>query len=127
MGTPQSQERPEENLDRERGVGALAGSLFLSTSTRVLGCGGFRFPFGRSCLEVLCAADGAAQPGAGDLVPVLIKVKWAGVDATMVEASAATRSVLRRDTIESYEELLTGLGKGIGHHEVYVQKVRATG
>jgi len=44
----------------------------------------------------------------------LLKGKRVGVDATTLEASAAMRSIVRRDTGESYEEFLTGLAKTSG-------------
>jgi transposase len=44
----------------------------------------------------------------------LVKGKRVGVDATTLEASAAMRSIVRRDTGESYEEFLTGLAKASG-------------
>jgi transposase len=44
----------------------------------------------------------------------LVKGKRMGVDATTLEASAAMRSIVRRDTGESYEEFLTGLAKASG-------------
>ena len=44
----------------------------------------------------------------------LLKGKRVGVDATTLEASAAMRSIVRRDTGESYEEFLTGLAKASG-------------
>jgi transposase len=44
----------------------------------------------------------------------LIRGKRMGVDATTLEASAAMRSIVRRDTGESYEEFLTGLAKASG-------------
>src|SRR5262245_41240045 len=46
----------------------------------------------------------------------LIKGKTIGLDATTLEANAAMRSIVRRDTGESYEEFLTRLAKtsGIG-------------
>ena len=37
-----------------------------------------------------------------------------GIDATTLEANAAMRSIVRRDTGESYEEFLTGLAKASG-------------
>jgi len=37
-----------------------------------------------------------------------------GVDATTLEANAALRSIVRRDTGESYEQFLTGLAKSSG-------------
>src|SRR5580693_9157836 len=40
--------------------------------------------------------------------------KRIGIDATTLEASAAMRSIVRRDTGESYEEFLTGLAKESG-------------
>jgi transposase len=44
----------------------------------------------------------------------LLKGKRVGVDATTLEASAAMRSIVRRDTGASYEEFLTGLAKASG-------------
>jgi len=44
----------------------------------------------------------------------LLKGKTVGVDATTLEANAAMRSIVRRDTGESYEEFLKGLAKESG-------------
>jgi transposase len=44
----------------------------------------------------------------------LIQGKRVGVDGTTLEASAAMRSIVRRDTGESYEEFLTGLARASG-------------
>jgi transposase len=44
----------------------------------------------------------------------LIQGKRVGIDATTLEANAAMRSIVRRDTGESYEEFLTGLAKASG-------------
>jgi transposase len=44
----------------------------------------------------------------------LIKGKTIGLDATTLEANAAMRSIVRRDTGESYEEFLTQLAKASG-------------
>jgi transposase len=44
----------------------------------------------------------------------LIRGKRVGIDATTLEASAAMRSIVRRDTGESYEQFLTGLAKASG-------------
>src|SRR6266446_6837505 len=44
----------------------------------------------------------------------LLKGKTVAVDATMLEANAAMRSIVRRDTAESYQEFLTGLAKASG-------------
>jgi len=44
----------------------------------------------------------------------LIQGKRVGIDATTLEASAAMRSIVRRDTGESYDEFLTGLAKASG-------------
>jgi transposase len=47
----------------------------------------------------------------------LVKGKTIGIDATTLEANAALRSIVRRDSGDSYEEFLTKLAKasGIGH------------
>jgi transposase len=44
----------------------------------------------------------------------LIKGKTVGIDATTLEANAAMRSIVRRDSGESYEEFLTGLAEKSG-------------
>ena len=44
----------------------------------------------------------------------LLKGKRVGVDATTLEASAAMRSIVRRDTGASYEQFLSGLAKASG-------------
>jgi len=44
----------------------------------------------------------------------LLKGKTIGVDATTLEANAAMRSIVRRDTGESYDEFLTGLAQASG-------------
>ena len=44
----------------------------------------------------------------------LVKGKRVGVDATTLEASAAMRSIVRRDSGESYEQFLTGLAQTSG-------------
>jgi transposase len=44
----------------------------------------------------------------------LLKGKTIGVDATTLEANAALKSIVRRDTGESYEAFLTGLAKASG-------------
>jgi transposase len=44
----------------------------------------------------------------------LVKGKTIGVDATTLEANAALRSIVRRDSGERYEEFLTQLAKASG-------------
>src|SRR5262250_1641131 len=44
----------------------------------------------------------------------LVKGKTVGIDATTLEANAAMRSIVRRDTGESYEEFLKGLAQESG-------------
>jgi transposase len=44
----------------------------------------------------------------------LLKGKTVAIDATTLEANAAMRSIVRRDTAESYQEFLTGLAKASG-------------
>src|SRR6201997_2436202 len=44
----------------------------------------------------------------------LLRGKTIGIDATTLEANAALRSIVRRDTGESYEEFLRGLAKESG-------------
>ena len=52
-------------------------------------------------LQVLAAAD-------------LIKGKTIGIDATTLEATAALRSIVRRDSGETYQEFLTRLAQASG-------------
>ena len=47
----------------------------------------------------------------------LVKGKTIGIDATTLEANAALRSIVRRDTGESYQEFLTQAGAGVGHRD----------
>ena len=44
----------------------------------------------------------------------LMKGKTVGIDATTLEANAALRSIVRRDTDESYQEFLTKLAQASG-------------
>lgn len=44
----------------------------------------------------------------------LLKGKTIGIDATTLEANAAMRSIVRKDTEETYEEFLQGLAKASG-------------
>jgi transposase len=44
----------------------------------------------------------------------LIKGKTVGIDATTLEANAALRSIVRRDTGESYQDFLTKLAQASG-------------
>src|SRR6202163_1510410 len=44
----------------------------------------------------------------------LLKGKTVAVDATTLEANAALRSIVRRDSAESYQEFLTGLAQASG-------------
>src|SRR5499425_2429535 len=44
----------------------------------------------------------------------LVKGKTVGIDATTLEANAAMRSIVRRDTGESYEDFLKGLAQESG-------------
>jgi transposase len=44
----------------------------------------------------------------------LVEGKTAGVDSTTLEANAAMKSIVRKDTKESYEQFLTGLAKASG-------------
>ena len=53
--------------------------------------------------------DAAAAGGRG-----LVKGKTVGIDATTLEANAALRSIVRRDTGESYQDFLTKLAQASG-------------
>lgn len=55
----------------------------------------------------------AAAPGRRGLV----KGKTVGIDATTLEANAALRSIVRRDTGESYQDFLDEARAGLGHRD----------
>ena len=57
----------------------------------------------------------------------LVKGKTIGVDATTLEANAALRSIVRRDTGESYQEFLTKLAAGLGHQDADAGGIGAPG
>ena len=57
-----------------------------------------------------CMAMGTRQLAAAGL----LRGKTVAVDATMLEANAAMRSIVRRDTGESYQEFLSGLAQASG-------------
>ena len=44
----------------------------------------------------------------------LVKGKTIGIDATTLEANAALRSIVRRDSGETYQEFLTRLAQASG-------------
>lgn len=67
-------------------------------------------PADRSRDTSRCLHVGAAVPGHGRLG----QGKTIGIDATTLEANAALRSIVRRDSGESYEEFLTTLAKASG-------------
>jgi hypothetical protein len=56
---------------------------------------------GQRLLQVLATAN-------------LVKGKTIGIDATTLEANAALRSIVRRDSGETYQELLTRLAQASG-------------
>ena len=47
----------------------------------------------------------------------LVKGTTIGIDATTLEANAALRSIVRRDTGETYQDFLTQLAQGLGHRD----------
>ena len=49
----------------------------------------------------------------------LVKGKTIGIDATTLEANAALRSLVRRDTGEGYQEFLTQAGAELGHRDAH--------
>ncbi len=70
-------------------------------------------------VEDLCAKfyhESLGRPGIppGVYVRMLLIGYFEGVDATTLEANAAMRSIIRRDTAESYDEFLTGLAEASG-------------
>jgi hypothetical protein len=55
----------------------------------------------------------------------LVRAKTVGIDATTLEANAGLRSIVRRDTGESYQHFLTKLGAGLGHRDTDACRPRA--
>ena len=53
----------------------------------------------------------------------LVKGKTIGIDATTLEANAALRSIVRRDSGESYEEFLTTLANALGHRDTDARRL----
>ena len=47
----------------------------------------------------------------------LLKGRTIAIDATTLEANAAMRSIVRRDTGESYQAFLTRPRQGVGHRD----------
>ncbi len=47
----------------------------------------------------------------------LLDGKTLGIDATTLEANAALRSIVRRDTSEDYKTFLEALGRRVGHRD----------
>jgi hypothetical protein len=57
----------------------------------------------------------------------LLKGQRIAIDATTLEANAAMRSIVRRDTGESYEEFLRGLAKASGTPDADAERLGAVG
>ena len=57
----------------------------------------------------------------------LLKGQTLGVDATTLEANAALRTIVRRDTGEGYQEFLTAAGAGVGDQDADARAVGAAG
>ena len=55
----------------------------------------------------------------------LVRGKTIGIDATTLEANAALRSIVRRDTGESYQEFLTQLAQASGIETPTREELRA--
>jgi hypothetical protein len=124
-------------MDRAYRVGVRSGTPVLSEAERVAGGEGFD-----EWVEKRCAKFYAANYGRPSLTPGiyfralligyfegigaergiawrladrgLLKGQRIAIDATTLEANAAMRSIVRRDTGESYEEFLRGLAKASG-------------
>ena len=77
-----------------------AGSLECVTNARRLDLDTHQHVF-QWILEVLAKED-------------LVEGRTVGIDATTLEANAALRSIVRRDSDESYNEYLDGLAKASG-------------
>jgi hypothetical protein len=93
------------------------GHPFYEQLNRILDVEGFD-----KFVEERCAKFYAKTMGRPSLAPARyfrpgapgLDGKTAGIDSTTLEANAALRSIVRRDTGESYEEFLTRLAKASG-------------
>lgn len=57
----------------------------------------------------------------------MLKGQQIAIDATTLEANAAMGSIVRRDTDESYEEFLRGLGEGVRDRHADARRPGAVG
>jgi transposase len=57
----------------------------------------------------------------------LVQGQRIAIDATTLEANAAMRSIVRRDTGESYDEFLSGLAKAFGYRDADAGRPGAAG
>ena len=57
----------------------------------------------------------------------LLKGQRIAIDATTLEANAAMRSIVRRDTGESYEEFSAGGGESLGYRDTDARRLGAVG
>jgi hypothetical protein len=108
-----------EALDSERGIGRRAADSFALRD--FVGLGLEKAPLDHSTISrtrwlIDLEAHRAVfmwvlqyLGGAG-----LVKGKTVGIDATTLEANAALRSIVRRDTAESCQDLLTTLAQASG-------------
>ena len=111
-----------EGIDSERGIAwRMADSLALRG---FLGSGSTRRPPEHSTISrtrrlIDLETHRAVFTGCCRCWPSedLVKGKTIGIDATTLEANAALRSIVRRDTGENYQEFLTRLGEGVRHRD----------
>ena len=54
----------------------------------------------------------------------LVQGRTIGIDATTLEANAALRSIVHRDTGESYHAFLTRLAAAVGHRDAHTGRAR---
>ena len=109
-----------EGLDSERAIAWRAADSFALREFLGLGAAGGDAgsldDFAHASADRSRDASRRSSPGccSGWRTPGLVKGKTVGIDATTLEANAALRSIVRRDTGESYQEFLTKLAQASG-------------
>jgi transposase len=109
-----------EGLDAERAIAGRAADSFLLCASFSVPCCRQR----RRIIQRLPARVASSRLEAHEAVFTwmlqrladceLVQGKTAGIDATTLEANASLRSIVRRDSGESYQDFLTKLAQASG-------------
>ena len=107
-----------EGLDAERAIAWRAADSFARASFSAWSCRTRRGPFEISRTRRLIDLETHQAVFTWMLQRLadagLVQGKTVGIDATTLEANAALRSIVRRDTGESYQDFLTKLAQASG-------------